>query len=292
MLGANRHVMSSALRPLANDFDIDAAQARCRAYRRRILDISRKVSALHIAPAYSCMEIVDCLYSGLMRRDPASGAFRDIFLMSKGHGCMAQYVMLEAFGILATAELERYCTKDGLLGAHPDYGNPGIAAATGSLGHGLGMAVGMAVAERNRAMKGGDPARVYTVLSDGEVQEGSTWESVLMAPTLKLDNLIAVIDSNDFQSLGRTSETHPPFYPLAPKFAAFGWEVVEVNGHDAGGFFRAVTGRKGGRPLMVIAKTVKGRGVKFMESVPIWHYRAPSADEYKKAIEILETVAS
>lgn len=283
--------MSFALRNIPNDFDTEAAKTRCRSYRRRILDISQKVSALHIAPAYSCMEIVDCIYSGLMRED-AKGGSRDIFLMSKGHGCMAQYVMLEAFGILATAELERYCTKDGLLGAHPDYGNPGIAAATGSLGHGLGMAVGMAVAERNKAMKGGEAARVYTVLSDGEVQEGSTWESVLMAPTLKLDNLIAFIDSNDFQSLGRTSETHPPFYPLAPKFEAFGWEVVEINGHDSGQVFRAVTGRKGGRPLMVIAKTVKGRGVKFMESVPIWHYRAPSKEEYAKALEILETVTS
>ena len=283
--------MNSAPRPLPNDFDVEASKARCRAYRRRILDISQHVSALHIAPAYSCMEIVDSIYGGLMRKD-AKGGFVDVFLMSKGHGCMAQYVMLEAFGILSSADLEAYCTRDGILGAHPDFGNPGIAAATGSLGHGLGMAVGMAVAERNKAKGRGDAARVYTVLSDGEVQEGSTWESILMAPTLALDNLVAIIDSNDFQSLGRTSETHPPFYPLAPKFSAFGWETVEVNGHDAGAVFRAVTSRRGGKPLMIVAKTVKGRGVKFMESVPIWHYRAPTPDEYKKALEILETVAS
>lgn len=274
-----------------NHFDVGEARRRCLRYRRRILDISQKVSALHIAPAFSCMEIVDCIYYGLMRRG-TDGAYLDSFILSKGHGCMTQYVILEDLGILPSEELERYCTKDGILGAHPDYGNPGITAATGSLGHGLSMAVGMAVAERNLADDKSDANRIYAVLSDGEVQEGSTWEAALMATSLKLDNLVAVIDNNDFQSLGRTSETHPSFYPLTDKFMAFGWEVAEVKGHDAGAIYHAIAKRKGGRPFMLVARTTKGRGVSYMENAPIWHYRAPNAEEYRQALDELKEVAS
>ncbi|MBM3557092.1 MAG: transketolase, partial [Alphaproteobacteria bacterium] len=128
--------------------------------------------------------------------------------------------------------------------------------------------------------------------SDGEMQEGSTWEAILMASSLGLGNLVAIIDNNDFQSLGRTSETHPTFYPLAAKLEAFGWEVGESNGHDGGALFRNIAARHGGRPFVLIAKTVKGRGVKYMESVPIWHYRAPDKKEYAEALRILERVAS
>lgn len=272
-------------------FDVGSSRRRCLRYRKRILDISQHVSALHMAPAFSCMEIVDCIYHGLMRRG-TDGAFLDSFLLSKGHGCMSQYVILEELGILPSAELDRYCTKDGMLGAHPDYGTPGIAAATGSLGHGLSMAVGMAIAERNLACCIGELNRVFTVLSDGEIQEGSTWEATLMASSLKLTNLIAIIDNNDFQSLGRTSETHPSFYPLAAKFETFGWEVAETSGHDADAIYQAVVNRKGDRPFMLVAKTTKGRGVSYMENVPLWHYRAPNAVEYRQALDELKEVAS
>ncbi len=270
-----------------NSIDAVAARARCARFRRRILDVSQTVSALHIASAYSCMEAVDVIYHGLMRRN-ADGSSPDTFLMSKGHGCMAQYVILEALGVLAPDDLARYCTPDGRLGTHPDYGTPGIAAATGSLGHGLGMALGMAYAEK--ASKTGGV--VYTVLSDGEVQEGSTWEALMMASSLGVSNLVAIIDNNDFQSLGRTSETHPSFYPLAEKFAAFGWETAEVNGHDAEAIFQAVTGRGGAKPMVVVAKTVKGRGVSYMENVPIWHYRSPNPEEYRQALAELTEIAS
>lgn len=272
-------------------FDVGSSRRRCLCYRKRILDISQHVSALHIAPAFSCMEIVDCIYHGLMRRGP-DATFLDSFLLSKGHGCMSQYVILEDLGILPTAELDRYCTKEGMLGAHPDYGTPGIAAATGSLGHGLSMAVGMAIAERNLACGIGELNRVFTVLSDGEIQEGSTWEATLMASSLKLTNLIAIIDNNDFQSLGRTSETHPSFYPLTAKFEAFGWEVAETGGHDTEAIYKTILNRRGDRPFMLVAKTTKGRGVSYMESVPIWHYRAPNAEEYRQALDELKEVAS
>lgn len=273
------------------NFDVAEARKRCLRFRRRILDISQHVSALHIAPAFSCVEIVDCIYYGLMRRSN-DGVFLDTFLLSKGHGCMAQYVILEDLGVLPKEEIDRYCTKEGLLGAHPDYGTPGIAASTGSLGHGLSMAVGMAVAERNLAGDIGNSNRVFVVLSDGELQEGSTWEAVLMGSSLKLNNLIAFIDNNDFQSLGRTSETHPSFYPLNKKFEAFDWEVAEANGHNADALFQAVMKRKGDRPFIVLAKTTKGRGVSYMESVPIWHYRAPNPQEYMQAIKELREVES
>jgi transketolase len=273
----------------ANSFDAASARERCLRYRRRILDISQQVSALHIGSAYSCTEIVDAMYNGLMRDgdgdgDGAGATSPDTFLMSKGHGCMIQYVILEERGILSRADLDAYCTPEGRLGVHPDYGNPGIVAATGALGHGLSMVCGMALAEKARKTAG----TIYTVLSDGEVQEGSTWEAVMMASSLKLDNVIAVIDNNDFQSLGRTSETHPSFYPLVEKFEAFGWETVEVPGHDSTAIFEAVAGRRGDKPFMLVAKTTKGKGVSYMENVPIWHYRSPSKDEYRQAIEELE----
>ena len=274
-------------KPGHNSFDPADSRARCLRYRKRILDISQTVSALHAAPAFSCLEITDTCYHGLMRSDG-----QDTFLMSKGHGCMAQYAILEDIGVLPTEDLDAYCTAHGILGAHPDYGNPGIEASTGSLGHGMAMAVGMAVAERNKAGGGADAGVIYCVLSDGEIQEGSTWEAIMMVSTLGLTNLVAIVDNNDFQSLGRTSETHPSFYPLIEKLEAFGWEAASVNGHDAGAIYNAVAGRGAGKPFFLAAQTIKGKGVSYMESVPIWHYRSPNADEYQLALAELREIAS
>jgi transketolase len=271
-------------------FDVAAARRRCLGYRRRILEISQQVTAAHIAPAFSCLEMVDVIYHGLMRRDPTrkDPGFVDGFLMSKGHGCLAQYVILEDLGVLTKTDLDRYCTAMGQLGAHPDYGVPGIEASTGSLGHGMGIATGMAYADRLK----GDDRYIHVVLSDGELQEGSTWEAMMMAGNLNLANLVAFLDLNDFTGLDRISEKHPAFYPVVDKIRAFGWEVVEVNGHDAGAVFDAVSDRGGKQPFMVVGKTVKGRGVSFMEHVPIWHYRSPSKEEYAKAIAELTEVSS
>jgi len=266
-----------------NSLDLPAARLRCRGYRRRILDISQQVSALHIAPAFSCTEITDVLYNAIMRRE-ANGEYRDVFLMSKGHGCMSQYVVLEDQGTLTHQDLDTYCRPEGRLGAHPDYETPGIAASTGSLGHGLGMATGQAYAEK---LKGSD-VTIYCVLSDGEFQEGSTWEAMMMAANLKLDNLIGFMDYNDFGGLEPMSTGHPAFYPLVPKAEAFGWEAVEVDGHDEQSMFEAVMGREGGRPMLLVCRTVKGKGISFMENVAIWHYRSPNKEEYQKGIKELE----
>lgn len=269
------------------EINIAAAKRRCNRFRRRILEISQQVSALHIGSAYSCTEIVDCVYFELMRRGP-EGISPDTFIMSKGHGCMIQYVILEELGVLTRDDIDTYCTAGGRLGVHPDRGNPGIAAATGSLGHGLAMATGMAYAAKVR----GERDVVYCVLSDGEVQEGSTWEATMLASSLGVANLVAFVDNNDFQSLGRTSVTHPSFYPVVDKFIAFGWESIQVDGHDTRAIYGAVAGRRGDRPLMVVCKTVKGKGVSYMENVPMWHYRSPSPDEFRQALDELRRGAT
>lgn len=280
----------TALRDMAdgrrNAFNAGEARSRCLRYRRRILDISQQVTALHVAPAFSCTEIVDVIYNDLMRW-PERAQSPDVFLMSKGHGCMIQYVILEEMGILRRGDLDDYCKPAGRLGAHPDFGVPGIAASTGSLGHGMGIATGMAYAERIQQRDG----KIYLVLSDGECQEGSTWEGAMMAANLKLDNLIAFVDLNDFSGLERMSEGHPAFHPVLEKFQSFGWEGVRVCGHDAEQIHAAVAERKGGKPFVVVADTVKGKGVSYMEHVPIWHYRAPSPDEYRQACDELVEIS-
>lgn len=263
-----------------SSFDVAASQARCRRYRRRILDRSQSVTAMHIAPAFSCLEILDVIYHGFV--EPSNR--EHTFLLSKGHGVVAQYCLLEELGVLERAEVEMAGHDGSRLGGHPDYGLPGIEASTGSLGHGLPLAVGMAygdrLADRDR--------RIFVVLSDGEMQEGSTWEAVMLASSLGLDGLVAVIDLNDLQSLGRVSELVPSFYPLEDKLQAFGWDVATVDGHDPAALYEAIDTETGGRPHAVVAKTTKGKGVSFMEGVPIWHYRSPNADEYAQAIREVE----
>lgn len=259
--------------------EVSASLERCRNYRRRILGISQKVSALHVAPAFSCIEIVDAIYNILMRRN-SKGELEDSFVMSKGHGVMSQYVVLEDLGIMPTDEIDRYCKVDGHLGAHPDYGQPGIEASTGSLGHGLSIAAGMAYADRIQGLD----RITYVVLGDGEAQEGAIWEAIMMAPNLKLANLVVFLDFNDYQGLGRTTETHPYLFPLSEKLISFGWEAADVDGHDTGAILETMEKRKGVQPFFVTCRTVKGKGVSYMIDKPIWHYRSPNKEEYTQAL--------
>jgi len=227
--------------------------------------------------------MVDTIYHGLMRRSE-DGTFWDSFILSKGHGAMALYSSLEELGIMSRSDLDGYCSATGRLGMHPDRGLPGIEASTGSLGHGLGMAAGMVLADKIN----GIDRQTYVVMSDGELQEGSVWEMFLQAPALRLNNLIAFVDYNNLQSMGFTTDTHPNFYPIVEKVRAFGWEVVELDGHDQEAIHDAVQRRAGAAPLLVVGKTVKGKGVTFMENVPMWHYRSPNPEEYRSALAELE----
>jgi len=265
-------------------FDLKASQRRCVQYRRRILEISQKVPALHIGGAFSALELLDTIYFGLMRRERENP---DTFILSKGHGAMAQYCILEKLGLLTRDELDGCGRDGGKLGMHPDYGTAGIGASTGSLGHGLPITLGMALADKTFTAD----RRAFIVMSDGEIQEGSVWESLMIAPTLRLNNIIAAVDLNDFQSLGQISKSHPNFYPVGEKMRAFGWETVELDGHDQQAIYNAVTQRTGLAPFMVVARTTKGKGVSYMENVPIWHYRSPSPDEYQLALAELKDEA-
>ncbi|EWY42517.1 transketolase [Skermanella stibiiresistens SB22] len=287
MLVSDTDTPTASVPPRDGRFDVAAARRRCLELRHRILDLSRNLAAMHIAPAFSCLEMVDAIYFGLMRRD-RNGASSDTFILSKGHGCMAQYAVLERLGVLSSEDLELNCKPEGRLGGHPDYGTPGIEASTGSLGHGLAIGLGMAYADKLKR----EDRRVFVLVGDGEMQEGSVWEALMMAANLGLDNLVCLLDLNDFQGLGRTSETHPHFYPIVDKIAAFGWEVASVDGHDAGALVDAFQSRRGGVPFFVVGRTIKGRGVAFMENVPIWHYRSPDAEEYRIAKAGLREVGS
>jgi transketolase len=218
-----------------------------------------------------------------MRRN-TRGETRDTFVMSKGHGYMAQAVILEEFGILSRGDLDDYCTPHGRLGAHPDFGIPGIEATTGSLGHGFGLAVGMAAADRIK----GDDRKIYVVIGDGELQEGSVWEAIMMAPNLGLSNLTVFLDFNNYQGLGRTSESHPFFDPVTDKVRSFGWAAIDINGHDSERIVEAVRQSPGNQPTFVVCRTIKGQGVSFMQNDPIWHYRSPNKAEYARALAEIE----
>lgn len=273
--------MSGKVNPI-KDFDLAASKNRCRQIRRRILDISQLHGAIHIGGAFSCLEMVDVIYHGLMRRKN-DGDFYDDFILSKGHGTMVLYVILEYLGIMPTEEITKYCTVSGRLGMHPDRGTPGIITSTGSLGHGLGIGAGMALYEK--VFKG--DRDIYVVMSDGELQEGSVWEIFLQAPALGLDHLVGVVDYNNLQSMDYTTNSHPNFYPIVDKAIAFGWEAVEVDAHDQMAIFQALTSRTQTKPFLLVGKSIKGKGVSYMENKPIWHYRSPNKEEYEQAIEEL-----
>ena len=191
-------------------FSFEKSKDRCRGYRKRILDISQKVTALHAGGAFSCTEILDTIYYGLMKKKNEK-EFIDEFILSKGHSSILQYLILNDFGFLSKKDIDFYCKPGGKLGCHPDYGVPGIGASTGSLGHGMGISVG--IAQSFKISK--SDQIVYIVISDGELQEGSTWESMMMAANLNLNNIVCILDHNGSQSFGHTKETHPKFYPLS-----------------------------------------------------------------------------
>ena len=251
--------------------------------RKTIFKVICEGGGGHIPACLSIVEILTVLYHQILLIDPDNPkeSDRDRFILSKGHAGVALYAVLAAKGFITHDQLATYGHSPTMLGGHPDmYKVPGVEASTGALGHGFGFGVGMALAGK----MDGKNYRVFTLLGDGECQEGSVWEAAMFAPQHNLDNLIAIIDYNKLQALDRL-ENIVSLEPLADKWKSFGWEVRQVDGHDTPALldiFQAVPFASG-KPSLVIAHTIKGKGISFMENVSIWHYRLPNADEMKIA---------
>ena len=254
--------------------------------RAKVVELSHRGETAHLGSSLSCVDILVAAYWGGLNLGPESidAPNRDRLLLSKGHAATTLYAVLAKRGHFAAELLEGYAKPGSLLAEHPSPGVPGIEIASGSLGHGLPIGVGMAVASRIL----GQEHRVVVVMSDGECNEGSVWEAAMFAPVQKLDNLLVVIDYNKWQATGRSNEVMA-LEPLHEKWRAFGWDADEIDGHDVGALAAAMSATpSGGKPRALIAHTVKGKGVSFMEDDNNWHYRIPNVDEYRRAVAELE----
>ena len=263
-----------------NDTPIKELERKAKWVRRQVLEMCLGAGVGHIAPAFSCTEILVALYhGGFLRVNPdiPSWEERDRFILSKGHGAAALYAVLADLGFFPVSELATYTITGSRLGGHAESDIPGIETTTGSLGHGLPISAGIALAAK---MDGKDYLCV-TLLGDGECQEGSVWEAAMFAGHHHLDNLIAIVDRNMVQSTDFT-ENAVILEPFGKKWRAFNWNVSTVNGHSFKQILTTLNRlrlEKDGRPKAVIAKTIKGKGVSYMENKPIWHYRVPGSRE-------------
>lgn len=249
-----------------------------REIRKNIYRIAHFAGGGHMGASFSMADIISVLYfGGVLKYDAANPGWeeRDKFILSKGHASYALYAALAKAGYFPEEELWHIGQAGSRFGGHPKmYEIPGVEASTGALGHGLSFAIGIAYANKTDEKQ----SHVYVILGDGECQEGSIWEGALSAPTLRLDNLTVVVDHNKLQAMDEL-EKIVHMKPFADKWRAFGWNVTEIDGHDHTEIRRALLERKTGQPTLVIANTIKGKGVSFMENVPIWHYRMPNEQE-------------
>ena len=256
--------------------------------RRLGMEMVFRAASGHIGGSFSAMDILTELYFEEMRIDPAAprAPGRDRFVLSKGHCTPALYSILALRGYFPEKDLELFRSIKGHMSGHPDMAHvPGVDMSTGSLGQGISAAVGMAIAGK----LDGAPYRVYALLGDGEVEEGEVWEAAMSAAKYGLDNLCAIVDVNGLQIDGRTADVMPS-EPLDRKFAAFNWHVITVDGHDFDALRAAFAEARQvkGQPTVLIAKTVKGKGVSFMENDAGWHGKAPNAEQYEKAVAELD----
>lgn len=268
------------------DLDLDRVRGLARQIRARAVRMVHAARASHIGSCFSMADILAVLYGGVMRVRPEEPRWpdRDRFLISKGHAAAAVYATLAEVGFFPVEWLDTYCKDGTKLAGHVSHGVPGVEVSTGSLGHGLSLGCGMALAGK----KDQAPYRVFALLSDGECDEGSIWEAVLFAPHHHLDNLVAIVDYNKIQSFGTVKDVLD-LEPFADKWRAFGWHTVEVDGHDhqALGEILGKVPLQAGKPTAVIAHTVKGKGVSFMENTLTWHYKSPADAELASALDEL-----
>jgi transketolase len=255
--------------------------------RGRALEMVTRARASHIGSALSIADIIAVLYGRTLNVDPAApdDPHRDRFILSKGHACVAAYAALAERGFIDPALLDSYGADGSPLTAHVSHKVPGVEFSTGALGHGLPFGTGKALAAKRR----GQTWRTVVLTSDGEWGEGSNWEAALFAAHHQLDNLLCIIDYNKLQSLSTVDETLR-LEPLHAKFEAFGWAVQEVDGHDHDALAAALDAGSwpAEKPAMLIAHTVKGKGVSFMENRVEWHYRNPTAELLAEALAEIE----
>lgn len=269
---------------------MDTKQLAVTAARARLLglDMVYKAASGHIGGSLSAMDLLTVLYNGVMRIDPArpDDPDRDRFVLSKGHCTPALYPTLALRGYFPVEELKQFRSIDGHMSGHAEMRHvKGVDMSTGSLGQGVSAAVGMALAGKID----GKDYRVYSLLGDGEIEEGQVWEAAMAASKYQLDNLCAVLDVNGLQIDGKTDDVMPSG-PLDQKFEAFGWNVIPVNGHDYGALedaFRQAEACKG-KPTLLLAHTIKGKGIALMEGDYTWHGKAPNDEQYAQGRAELE----
>ncbi len=258
-----------------------------RQIRARIVQMAAKGKTSHVGSALSCVDLLAALYFRVMNTTPQNWRKpnSDHFILSKGHGSMAWFATLAEKGFFEKSVLDEYCADGGRLGEHPDTGSvPGVLVTTGSLGHGLSIGLGLALAKKMK----NESAKVFVVLSDGEMNEGSVWEAAMYAAHKKLDNLVVLVDNNKMQAMGRTP-TINAVEPLAAKWEAFGWAAQKTDGHDISKIAEALSTLpfQKGKPSALIADTVLGKGVSFMEDDVLWHYQIPSDEQVRLALKEL-----
>lgn len=261
---------------------VSELQKLSREARRLVLEMAFRSQTAHLGPALGIVDILIVLYFSALRIRPEEPAWedRDRFILSKGHAASALYAALALRGFFPESELTRYCVDGGRFHGHPCRdAAPGIEFSTGSLGHGLSVAAGIALGLRETK----PDVRVMALLGDGECNEGSVWESAMFIATRKLNNVVAIIDMNKFQGFGATAEVQPMDFPK--QWSAFGWRVVEVSGHDHEALVRAFDGAKtSSQPTVIIADTVSGKGMKAIEHTLRAHYVVPDAETHAQAM--------
>lgn len=256
-----------------------------REIRRIILRQSRRANVGHIGSALSVADVLAVLYLRILRVPSPTDPERDRFILSKGHAALALYGALAVGGFFPQSELDTFCADGTRLGVHPDRVLPGVDLSTGSLGLGLSFGAGAALAARLQ----GSSRRVFVLMSDAECNEGSVWEAVMFAAHHRLSNLVALVDDNGQQAMGKTRDILD-LSPLSARFRAFGWDAREVDGHSPEAIEQAIAaGKASEAPRVVVLSTVFGRGVSFMEGQLRWHYLPMSDEEYRRALEEVES---